>query len=148
MKGSDAVLKVEVAGSARRRKETVGDLDVLASSLRPEEATRRFVTMPPVIRVISEGPTRSTVVLEGQIHVDLRVVAPEEYGSALLYFTGSKEHNIKLRTIASRRGSSSTSTASSTGTLTGASPARMRKESTRYWAWTTCHRSSGRTWAR
>jgi len=104
MKGSDAVLKVEVAGSARRRKETVGDLDVLASSLRPEEATRRFVTMPPVIRVISEGPTRSTVVLEGQIHVDLRVVAPEEYGSALLYFTGSKEHNIKLRTIGVKKG--------------------------------------------
>jgi DNA polymerase (family 10) len=104
MRGSDAVLKVEVAGSARRRKETVGDLDVLASSLRPEEVTQRFVTMPPVIRVVSQGPTRSTVVLEGQIQVDLRVVAPEEYGSALLYFTGSKEHNIKLRTIGVKKG--------------------------------------------
>jgi len=93
-----------VAGSARRRKETVGDLDVLASSLRPEEVTQRFVTMPPVIRVVSQGPTRSTVVLEGQIQVDLRVVAPEEYGSALLYFTGSKEHNIKLRTIGVKKG--------------------------------------------
>ena len=104
MRGSDAVLKVDVAGSARRRKETVGDLDVLASSLRPEEVTQRFVTMPPVIRVVSQGPTRSTVVLEGQIQVDLRVVAPEEYGSALLYFTGSKEHNIKLRTIGVKKG--------------------------------------------
>ena len=104
MRGSDAVLKVDVAGSARRRKETVGDLDVLASSLRPEEVTQHFVTMPPVIRVVSQGPTRSTVVLEGQIQVDLRVVAPEEYGSALLYFTGSKEHNIKLRTIGVKKG--------------------------------------------
>jgi DNA polymerase (family 10) len=104
MRGSDAVLKVEVAGSARRRKETIGDLDVLASSLKPEEVTRRFVTMPPVIRVVSHGTTRSTVVLEGQIQVDLRVVAPEEYGSALQYFTGSKEHNVKLRTIGVKKG--------------------------------------------
>ena len=104
MRGSDAVLKVEVAGSARRRKETIGDLDVLASSLKPEEVTQRFVTMPPVIRVVSHGTTRSTVVLEGQIQVDLRVVAPEEYGSALQYFTGSKEHNVKLRTIGVKKG--------------------------------------------
>jgi DNA polymerase (family 10) len=104
MRESDAVLKVEVAGSARRRKETIGDLDVLASSMKPEEITQRFITMPPVIRVVSHGTTRSTVVLEGQIQVDLRVVAPEEYGSALQYFTGSKEHNVKLRTIGVKKG--------------------------------------------
>lgn len=104
MRESDAVLKVEVAGSARRRKETIGDLDVLASSIKPEEVTQRFITMPPVIRVVSHGTTRSTVVLEGQIQVDLRVVAPEEYGSALQYFTGSKEHNVKLRTIGVKKG--------------------------------------------
>ena len=104
MRESGAVLKVEVAGSARRRKETIGDLDVLASSMKPEEVTQRFITMPPVIRVVSHGPTRSTVVLEGQIQVDLRVVAPEEYGSALQYFTGSKEHNVKLRTIGVKKG--------------------------------------------
>jgi len=104
MRESDAVLKVEVAGSARRRKETIGDLDVLASSMKPEEVTQRFITMPPVIRVVSHGTTRSTVVLEGQIQVDLRVVAPEEYGSALQYFTGSKEHNVKLRTIGIKKG--------------------------------------------
>ncbi len=104
MRESDAVLKVEVAGSARRRKETIGDLDVLASSMKPEEVTQRFITMPPVIRVVSHGTTRSTVVLEGQIQVDLRVVAPEEYGSALQYFTGSKEHNVKLRTIGVKKG--------------------------------------------
>jgi len=104
MRKSDAVLKVEVAGSARRRKETIGDLDVLASSMKPEEVTQRFITMPPVIRVVSHGTTRSTVVLEGQIQVDLRVVAPEEYGSALQYFTGSKEHNVKLRTIGVKKG--------------------------------------------
>jgi len=104
MRESDAVLKVEVAGSARRRKETIGDLDVLASSMKPEEVTQCFITMPPVIRVVSHGTTRSTVVLEGQIQVDLRVVAPEEYGSALQYFTGSKEHNVKLRTIGVKKG--------------------------------------------
>ena len=104
MRESNAVLKVEVAGSARRRKETIGDLDVLASSMKPEEVTQRFITMPPVIRVVSHGTTRSTVVLEGQIQVDLRVVAPEEYGSALQYFTGSKEHNVKLRTIGVKKG--------------------------------------------
>jgi len=104
MRESDAVLKVEVAGSARRRKETIGDLDVLASSMKPEEVTQRFITMPPVIRVVSHGTTRSTVVLEGQIQVDLRVVASEEYGSALQYFTGSKEHNVKLRTIGVKKG--------------------------------------------
>jgi DNA polymerase (family 10) len=104
MRESDAVLKVEVAGSTRRRKETIGDLDVLASSMKPEEVTQRFITMPPVVRVVSHGATRSTVVLEGQIQVDLRVVAPEEYGSALQYFTGSKEHNVKLRTIGVKKG--------------------------------------------
>ena len=101
---SDAVLAVEVAGSARRRRDTVGDLDVLVSSLRPEVVSERFVSMPPVARVLSHGSTRSTVVMDGFLQVDLRVVPPESYGAALQYFTGSKDHNVKLRTIAVRAG--------------------------------------------
>ena len=104
MRESDSVIEVEVAGSARRRKETVGDLDVLVSSVRPEEVSERFVSMPPILRVLSHGITRSTVVMENYLQVDLRVVPPESYGAALQYFTGSKDHNVKLRTIAVRLG--------------------------------------------
>ena len=101
---SDAVLAVEVAGSARRRRDTVGDLDVLVSSLNPEVVSERFVSMPPVARILSQGSTRSTVVMENFLQVDLRVVPPGSYGAALQYFTGSKDHNVKLRTIAVRAG--------------------------------------------
>jgi len=104
MAESDAVIAVEVAGSARRRRDTVGDLDVLVSSLSPEVVSERFVSMPPVARVLSHGSTRSTVVMNNFLQVDLRVVPPESYGAALQYFTGSKDHNVKLRTIAVRAG--------------------------------------------
>jgi DNA polymerase (family 10) len=104
LSGSDAVLEAEVAGSARRRRETVGDLDILVASVEPEKAVERFVTMPPVTRVLSQGSTKSTVVLEKNLQVDLRVIPPEDYGAALQYFTGSKEHNVELRTIAVKMG--------------------------------------------
>jgi DNA polymerase (family 10) len=104
MKESPAVRKVEVAGSARRGKETVGDLDVLVSSLEPEMVTERFCAMPPIIRILGRGPKKSTVVLENMLQVDLRVISPESYGAALQYFTGSKEHNVKLRTIGVKAG--------------------------------------------
>ena len=104
MSESPAVRQVEVAGSARRMKETVGDLDVLVSSLEPEVVTERFCAMPPIIRVLGRGPTKSTVVLQNMLQVDLRVIPPESYGAALQYFTGSKEHNVKLRTIGVKAG--------------------------------------------
>ncbi len=104
MQDSLAVRFVEVAGSARRRKETVGDLDVLVSSLDPEAVTERFCSMPPIVRILGKGPTKSTVVLENMLQVDLRVIPPESYGAALQYFTGSKEHNVKLRTIGVKAG--------------------------------------------
>jgi len=104
MKESPAVLQVEVAGSARRRKETVGDLDVLVASNTPKVVTERFVSMPPIIRIVAKGPTKSTVVLEKNLHVDLRVIEQRNYGAALQYFTGSKEHNVKLRKISVKRG--------------------------------------------
>ncbi|TET72420.1 DNA polymerase/3'-5' exonuclease PolX [Candidatus Bathyarchaeota archaeon] len=104
MSASEASLEVEVAGSARRRRDTVGDIDLLVASNEAEDVVRRFVSMPPVIRVLSEGVTKSTVVLEKNLQVDLRVIPPEGYGAALQYFTGSKEHNVKLRTIAVKKG--------------------------------------------
>ena len=104
MSQSPAVLRIEFAGSARRRRETVGDLDLLVASNEPEEVVERFVSMPPVIRVLAQGPTKSTVVLERNLQVDIRVMEPGDYGAALQYFTGSKDHNVKLRTIAVRAG--------------------------------------------
>jgi DNA polymerase (family 10) len=104
MGGNKAVRRVEVAGSARRRKETVGDLDVLVSSNDPKKVTEHFVSMPPIIRILGQGPTKSTVVLKNMLQVDLRVIPPESYGAALQYFTGSKEHNVKLRTIGAKAG--------------------------------------------
>ncbi len=104
MQDSSDVRLVEVAGSARRRKETVGDLDVLVSSLNPEAVTEHFCSMPPIVRILGKGPTKSTVVLQNMLQVDLRVIPPESYGAALQYFTGSKEHNVKLRTIGVKAG--------------------------------------------
>jgi DNA polymerase (family 10) len=104
MAESKAVLSVEIAGSARRWKETVGDLDVLASSKDADAVIDRFTKMPWVRRVLSKGTTRSTVVLENRLQSDIRVVPPESWGAALQYFTGSKDHNVKLRTIAVKKG--------------------------------------------
>ncbi|MBS7637485.1 DNA polymerase/3'-5' exonuclease PolX, partial [Candidatus Bathyarchaeota archaeon] len=104
MRMDEAVIEVEAVGSTRRMAETVGDLDILVSSERPTAVVRRFTSMPNISRVISKGRTRSTVILGKGVRVDLRVVPPESYGAALQYFTGSKEHNIKLRKMAKERG--------------------------------------------
>jgi DNA polymerase (family X) len=96
--------KACVAGSLRRGKETVGDIDLVASWERPEEAIDAFISHPAVTAVVSRGDTRSTVRLADGTQVDLRVVPPESYGAALQYFTGSKEHNVELRRIAGRQG--------------------------------------------
>jgi DNA polymerase (family 10) len=91
------VERLEVAGSYRRRRETVGDVDVLAVATEPAPVMERFLAYTQVARVEMSGPTRATVVLGSGLQVDLRVVPPESYGAALVYFTGSKEHNIRLR---------------------------------------------------
>lgn len=91
-----------VAGSYRRRRETVGDLDVLASG--PASITDGFVAYPEVAKVLAKGTTRVTVVLRNGLQVDLRVVPAESFGAALVYFTGSKAHNIALRRRAQGRG--------------------------------------------
>jgi DNA polymerase (family X) len=93
----DAVEQVDVAGSYRRRKETVGDLDVVVLSDDGPAVMEHFVTYEDVDTVLSQGETRSSIELKSEIQVDLRVVPSVSYGAALLYFTGSKAHNIALR---------------------------------------------------
>ena len=96
--------RLEVAGSYRRRKETIGDIDLLAIASRPVPVMERFRAYAQVDKILMAGDTRSTVVLGSGLQVDLRVVPPECYGAALVYFTGSKEHNVKLRRRAVERG--------------------------------------------
>jgi DNA polymerase (family 10) len=97
------VTKAAVAGSYRRCKETVGDLDIVAAAAGSAAVIDRFVTYEDVAQVLSRGPTRSSVVLRNGTQVDLRVVGEANYGAALQYFTGSKTHNIELRAIAAAR---------------------------------------------
>jgi len=97
------VKKVVVAGSLRRRQETVGDLDILVTCKRGAPVVARFVAYEEVQEVVSKGKTRSTVWLRSGLQVDLRVVAEVSYGAALYYFTGSKAHNIAVRRIAVTR---------------------------------------------
>ena len=99
----DSVLRVSLAGSIRRRKETIGDVDILAASTRPDEVMEVFATLPGVSRVLARGTTKTSVVLATGVQVDLRVVEDKHFGAALQYFTGSKEHNIALRKLAIAR---------------------------------------------
>lgn len=94
------VSHVECAGSVRRRKETVGDLDVLAVAAESQHIMSKFVQFEEVAKVLAQGSTRSTVRLRSGIQIDLRVVTKKSFGAALVYFTGSKEHNIAIRKIA------------------------------------------------
>jgi DNA polymerase (family 10) len=103
LKKVEGVKKVTVAGSYRRRKETVGDLDILATCKRGSKVMDRFVEYEDVAEVISKGKTRSSVVLRSGLQVDLRVVPQVSYGAALHYFTGSKEHNIAVRKLGQQR---------------------------------------------
>ncbi|MEM3399807.1 MAG: DNA polymerase/3'-5' exonuclease PolX [Candidatus Micrarchaeia archaeon] len=95
---------VELAGSIRRRKETVGDIDILAVSENPEKIMEAFVSFPEVMNIIGKGQTKSSVLLKSGMNADLRVVEQGSFGSALMYFTGSKEHNIELRKLAHSKG--------------------------------------------
>jgi DNA polymerase (family X) len=96
--------RIAVAGSIRRMKETVKDIDILTTSKKPEAVMDAFVKLPHVSRVLAQGPTKSSVITEEGIQVDLRVVEEDSFGAALQYFTGSKQHNIKLREMAVRAG--------------------------------------------
>ena len=97
LKQSPLVLHAEIAGSLRRGKEVVKDLDLIASSKKPKEVMKLFVSSPNVEKVVNHGETKSSVILAGGIPCDLRVIPPESWATALAHFTGSKEHNIALR---------------------------------------------------
>jgi DNA polymerase (family 10) len=97
-------LQVDIAGSYRRRKEIVHDVDLLVATKKPEAITKFFVSHPLVESIIAQGPTKSSVRLRSGVQCDLRVVSTEEYPFALAYFTGNKEHNIELRSRALKRG--------------------------------------------
>lgn len=98
------VEKIEVAGSVRRMKETIGDCDILITSKNSKSVMDFFVELPDVEEILAHGETKSMVRLKSGLEVDVRVVAPESFGSALQYFTGSQDHNIKLRKIAQSKG--------------------------------------------
>jgi len=104
LRGVDGVTTLEIAGSLRRRAETVGDVDILVASARPGPVARAFLRAPGVTRVLAGGETRCSVVLSSGLQVDLRIVRPVSYGAALHYFTGSKAHNIAVRTLGVKRG--------------------------------------------
>ncbi len=104
LRGHEAALHVCIAGSYRRRKEIVRDLDFIVATKEPDEITKSFVAHPLVESVIAQGATKTSVRLHSGIQCDLRVVAPAEYPFALNYFTGSKEHNIVVRNRALQRG--------------------------------------------
>lgn len=93
-----------VAGSVRRMKETIGDIDILVTSRKPEKVMERFLVLPQVAHVYAHGKTKTMVKLKNGLDADLRVVGQSSYGAALNYFTGSKDHNVALRDIALKKG--------------------------------------------
>lgn len=102
--GCPSLEKIDFAGSYRRRRETVGDLDILVVSEEPDQVMDRFATFPGVQELIARGETKMSVRLANAFQVDLRVVEGRCWGAALQYFTGSKEHNVHVRSIAKTKG--------------------------------------------
>ena len=98
------MIRCSSAGSLRRFKEIIGDIDLLASSKKPADVIEFFVSQPGLVKVLAKGDTKASAILEGGIQCDLRVVSDAEFPFALAYFTGSKEHNIVMRQRAIARG--------------------------------------------
>src|SRR6266511_3889722 len=95
--------QVSVAGSVRRWRETIGDVDIVVGSAAAAPIMAAFVGAPSVDRVLARGDTKSSVIVKRGLQIDLRVVAPDQFGAALMYFTGSKDHNVRMRGIALKR---------------------------------------------
>jgi DNA polymerase (family 10) len=105
LSGLKSVKKVSPAGSLRRMKETVGDIDILVETAKPEKVIADFISFPEIKKVLESGKTKVSVILKGiGIQTDLRILPSESYGAALLYFTGSKDHNVKIRGLAMKKG--------------------------------------------
>ncbi|HEY5512127.1 MAG TPA: DNA polymerase/3'-5' exonuclease PolX [Geomonas sp.] len=98
------VERIEIAGSIRRRRDSIKDIDIIATSPDPAGVMEAFTKLPQVEAVIMHGPTRSSATIREGVQVDLRVVEPESFGAALAYLTGSKQHNVRLREMAVKRG--------------------------------------------
>lgn len=98
------VKKISVAGSVRRKKPTIGDVDILVTSPAPQKIMDAFIKLPDVFKVWAVGTTKASIAMKDGFDVDLRIVPEKSYGAALQYFTGSKEHNIFLRRIAQEKG--------------------------------------------
>ncbi len=105
LKELKSVKKVSTAGSLRRMKETVGDIDILVETAKPEKVIDEFISFPEIKKVLESGKTKVSVILKGiDIKMDLRILPGKSYGAALLYFTGSKDHNVKIRGLAIKKG--------------------------------------------
>ena len=104
LKEIEGIIHIDVAGSYRRKKETVGDLDILVTAKDWQKVTDHFVKYPQIKEIVSKGPTRSTIILKSDLQIDLRSVPNESYGAALHYFTGSKAHNIAIRSLGVKLG--------------------------------------------
>ena len=104
LKKNRGIERIAIAGSLRRMKETIGDIDILATAKNANAVMDAFVNMQEVRDVLAKGTTKTTVVLNSGVQADVRVLKDSEFGSALQYFTGNKEHNIRLREIAIKRG--------------------------------------------
>lgn len=104
LRAHGGVDRIEVAGSLRRMRETVKDVDILVTSRDPARVIRTFTAMPSVVDVIARGDTKASIRHQDGLAIDLRVVQPESFGAALQYFTGSKDHNVRTRELAQRMG--------------------------------------------
>jgi DNA polymerase (family 10) len=104
LRAHGGVERLEVAGSLRRMRDTVKDIDLLVTSTEPDRVIGTLTTLPSVVEVLAHGPTKATVRHQDGLAIDLRVVEPAAFGAALQYFTGSRDHYVRVREMASRRG--------------------------------------------
>ena len=104
LKSLPEIDQIDIAGSLRRRKDTIGDIDILVSSNHPEKVMEQFTHLPEVKEVLAEGLTKSAILTQQNVHLDLRVVELDSFGAAMQYFTGSKAHNVRLREMAVKKG--------------------------------------------
>ncbi len=104
MRHAQVVERIEIAGSLRRRRPTIGDIDLLATAKNPAKAFAVFTELPEAQKILGRGTTKASLLLQNGMQVDLRIVPAKSFGAALLYFTGNKNHNIYLRKIAIKKG--------------------------------------------